>query len=274
MAIKIIATDLDGTLMAPDHLTVTERTKNALFNAHKKGVKIVIATGRALDFIGDVTKQIPFVDYIIYCNGAAVYDRAADTHIYESKVSPQVTRDFVEYLNARPIHYHIYKDGHSFIQRSAMDYAVFTGLPQAFLEDYMSKVRFCDDMFEVIGDEGAQVIDLFGVAKEYEDEINSMIEHNGLFSATAVKSEVAITANGADKGSAITALCRELSVSFDEVMTFGDASNDCPMLELAGYSFAMDNGADVCKKTAKYIAPSNGEDGVAQMIEKFVLTED
>ena len=66
----------------------------------------------------------------------------------------------------------------------------------------------------------------------------------------------------------ITALCRELSVSFDEVMTFGDASNDCPMLELAGYSFAMDNGADVCKKTAKYIAPSNGEDGVAQMIEK------
>ncbi len=274
MTIKIIATDLDGTLMAPDHLTVTERTKNALLNAHKRGIKIVIATGRALDFIGDVTKQIPFVDYIIYCNGAAVYDRAADAHIYESKVTSQVTREFVEYLNTRLIHYHIYKDGHSFIQHSAMDYAVFTGLPQAFLEDYMSKVRFCDDMLEVIGNEGAQVIDLFGVAKEYENEIKSMIDRNGLSAATAVKSEVAVTAAGADKGNAITALCRELSASFDEVMTFGDAPNDCPMLEIAGYSFAMDNGADICKQTAKYIAPSNAEDGVAQMIEKFVLTED
>ena len=271
MAIKLIATDLDGTLMAPDHMTVTERTKKALFEAHEKGTKIVIATGRALDFIGDVTAQIPFVDYIIYCNGAAVYDRNACAHIYQSTVSPEVTREFVEYINRRPIHYHIYKDGHSHIQRSALNYAAFTGLPQAFLEDYMSKVKLCDDINEVLAGECAQVIDLFSVPEEYQGEIKGMIAAHNLVSATAVPGEVAITAHGADKGSAIRALCSELSLTTDEVMTFGDASNDCPMLEIAGYSFAMENGAEVCKKTAKFVAPSNAEDGVAQMVEKYVL---
>ena len=62
MAVKIIATDLDGTLMAPDHLTVTEPTKSALAAAHDKGIKIAVATGRALSFTEGVTKQVPFAD--------------------------------------------------------------------------------------------------------------------------------------------------------------------------------------------------------------------
>jgi len=271
MAIKLIATDLDGTLMAPDHMTVTERTKNALIQAHDKGVKIVIATGRALNFIKDVTDQIPFVDYIIYCNGAAVYDCKSGKHIYQSCVSPEDAADFVNYVNERPIHYHIYKDGNSYIQRSALQHSAFTGLPEAFLQDYMSKVVLCDDIHSIIGDDGAQVIDLFSIPEEYRSEIGDMIKSKNLVVTSAIPNEVAITAQGADKGSAIRNLCDSLRISSDEVMTFGDAPNDCPMLEFAKYSFAMDNGSPICKKTAKHVAPSNAENGVAQMIEEYVL---
>ena len=48
MSIKLIATDLDGTLMSPDHITITDYTVSALEKAHNKGVKIAIATGRPL----------------------------------------------------------------------------------------------------------------------------------------------------------------------------------------------------------------------------------
>ena len=75
MSIKLIATDLDGTLMSGDHLTVSPRTVAALQAAHDRGVCLAIATGRTLDFIDHVTAQVPFVDYVIYSNGAAVYDR-------------------------------------------------------------------------------------------------------------------------------------------------------------------------------------------------------
>ena len=57
--IKLIATDLDGTLMAPDHLTVTDRTYNALKKAHDKGIKIAVATGRPMTLIDNVISQVP-----------------------------------------------------------------------------------------------------------------------------------------------------------------------------------------------------------------------
>ena len=62
--IKLIASDLDGTLMSPDHLTVSDKTKKALFSSHEKGIKIAIATGRALSFTAGVTAQIPFADML------------------------------------------------------------------------------------------------------------------------------------------------------------------------------------------------------------------
>ena len=54
MAVKIITLDLDGTLMSPDHLTVSQENKDALRAAHEKGVKIAVATGRTLAIMGDV----------------------------------------------------------------------------------------------------------------------------------------------------------------------------------------------------------------------------
>ena len=86
MAVKLIASDLDGTLMATDHMTVAERTKNALVAAHNKGIKIAIATGRTLTFTNSVTAQIPFVDYVVSSNGAAVYDRNAGEYVYSTLV--------------------------------------------------------------------------------------------------------------------------------------------------------------------------------------------
>lgn len=66
MSIKLIATDLDGTLMAPDHLTVTKRTYDALKSSHDKGIRLAVATGRSMVLIDNVISQVPFVDYIIY----------------------------------------------------------------------------------------------------------------------------------------------------------------------------------------------------------------
>ena len=98
MAVKLIASDLDGTLMAPDHMTVSERTKKALLDAHEKGIKIAIATGRTLHFTDSVTAQIPFVDYVVSSNGAAVYDRNAGEYVYSTLVPNKVALEAVEFL--------------------------------------------------------------------------------------------------------------------------------------------------------------------------------
>lgn len=270
MAVKLIATDLDGTLMAPDHMTVTQRTKNSLFAAHEKGIKIAIATGRTLHFTDSVTEQIPFADYVISSNGAAVYDRNAEKYVYSTLVPNKVALEAVDLLNSLPVHYHIYLGGRIYIQNSAMQYTADTGLPEDFLQEFLSKVTLCDDLKSVIGESDVEVIDVFSMG-ESEAAIVELFEKKNLVMTSAVRGELAATAVGADKGTAIGGLCGVLGITADEVMTFGDADNDCPMLEFAGLSFSMENGRDICKSVAKAVAPSNAEDGVAQMIEKYAL---
>ena len=270
MAVKLIASDLDGTLMATDHMTVAERTKNALVAAHNKGIKIAIATGRTLTFTNSVTAQIPFVDYVVSSNGAAVYDRNAGEYVYSTLVPNADALEAVDFLNALPVHYHIYMGGKIYIQKTALNYAANTGLPEEFLADFISRVTLVDDLKQAIGENGVEVIDVFSMG-ENETAIVDFFKSKNLVMTSAVRGELAATALGADKGTALGGLCGVLGISADEVMTFGDAENDCPMLEFAGLSFAMENGNDICKKSAKAVAPSNAVDGVAQMIEKYCL---
>lgn len=271
MAIKIIATDLDGTLMAPDHLTVTERTKNALRSAHDKGVKITIATGRALNFTNGVTSQIPFADYVICSNGASVYDRNNNKFIYTNLVLPEITEEAVRLLNTLPVYYNIYIDGNIYAQKGADVFFGNLNLPKEFLEDFVSKLIICDDILETTKGKGAELIDVFFSDENSKKIILDFFEEKGLFLASALGGVVSATAQGSDKGTALKGLCDILGLTSDEAMTFGDASNDATMLKYAYYSFSMENGDTVCKESARFSAPSNADDGVAQMVEKYCL---
>ena len=271
MAIKIIATDLDGTLMAPDHLTVTERTRKALSDAHDKGIKISIATGRALNFTEGVTKQIPFADYVICSNGASVYDRNNNSFIYTNLVSPEITAEAIALLNSLPVYYNIYMEGRIFAQKGADAFFGNLNLPTAFLEDFVSRLIICDDISDVTKGKGAELIDVFFSDENSKKIILDFFDEKGLFLASALGGVVSATAQGSDKGTALKGLCDILGILPEEAMTFGDASNDATMLEYAHYSFAMENGDEICKNSARFSAPSNADDGVAQMIEKYAL---
>ena len=75
---------------------------------------------------------------------------------------------------------------------------------------------------------------------------------------------------GVNKGAALDGMCKALGITADECMAFGDAGNDCEMLEYAKYSFAMANGTQECKQSAKYETKSNAEDGVAHGIMRYL----
>lgn len=271
MSIKIIATDLDGTLMSPDHITVTPSTKQALFDAHNSGVKIAVATGRALSFTEGVTKQIPFADYVICSNGASVYDRNNKEFIYTNLVSSDLTAEAVKLLDSLPVYYNIYMDGEIYARDGAEKYFTRSDLPSVFLDEFVSKLKVCKDMGETVEGKGAELIDVFYGNEEIKNIIFDFFESKGLVLVSALSGVVSATAPGSDKGTALDGLCKITGVSPNEAMAFGDASNDATMLKYAYYSFAMENGDEICKKVARFSAPSNGDEGVARMVEKYVL---
>ena len=76
-----------------------------------------------------------------------------------------------------------------------------------------------------------------------------------------------ISEHGVSKGEALLRICRYLGADPDGCIAFGDYANDIPMLRYAGLSFAMENAAPSVQAAADYVAPSNAEDGVAQVLE-------
>lgn len=271
MSIKIIATDLDGTLMAPDHTTVTSRTKEALRKAHESGVKIAIATGRTLGFITPVTEQIPFVDYVIFSNGASVYDCNAEKIVYRNHISAEDTADFLKKLDGLSVYYNVYSDGRVYLQKNKQQYYTNDELPPKFLELFMAAATPCENLSETLSGKSAEIVAVYTENKELTDEIRAYFEAKNLLVTASLKDEIEATSSSADKGTALSGLCRLLNISPCEAMAFGDAMNDMPMINFAEHSFAMENGCNELKSTAKFICPSNAEDGLAQMVEKYVL---
>ena len=273
MNIKIIASDLDGTLLAPDHISVTPRTISALSAAHSQGVKIAISTGRTLSLIKDVAEKLPFVDYIIYSNGAGVFDCKEKKTVFVEPVEKSKSEKITSLLDELGVYYNLYADGNIYLT-PASDTSIFekVDLPKGFLHQFLSASVTVTDIRTATYDKKTELIVVYFAPDEAREKIMNLVNELGnLHTVSSFSDNIEIMSEKASKGNAVKAICDILGCTNANAMTFGDAWNDCSMLEFADHSFAMANGDDKCKQSAKNICPSNAEDGVAQMIEKFVI---
>ncbi len=271
MAVKLIVCDLDGTLMSTDHTTVTPRTIRALRSAHERGIKTAIATGRCLALTDGVTQQLEFIDYVITGNGAAAYDRAAKKNICTDSIQNETAKKVIEYFLDKEVFFEVYVNGRSQYQLGTEKYFCNEGFPEGFIDEVQSVMDGHGDLLEYLGDRDIEKITLYSVKdSDYCAYKSKMLEY-GLNAVTSFPGNLEATAQGASKGTALKMLCEKLKIDRSQVMSFGDAENDCSMLEYAGLSFAMENGSDACKASAKYITESNADDGVARAVEKYAL---
>ena len=279
MSIKLIVTDLDGTLMAPDHTTVTERTRRALKEAHDKGVKTAIATGRTISLIGMVTNQVDFIDYVIYSNGAAVYDRVNKKLIYTSFFDTENALELAKFLDSEPVFYEIYANGWSYIRNDKVSLFDMGNLPKDFIDEITKHTVFVDDMCEIIKKSDVEKFNISSMAPERAEYITEKLisfkdtEWTSSLPGSKVQNQMEFMKKGVNKGAAIKGMCSVLGISPESVMAFGDAQNDCSMLELAGWSFAMGNACEECRQTAKYITDTNANNGLAKAVEEYVLNK-
>lgn len=266
----LIACDLDGTLMSPDHMTVTKRTYNALLTAHEKGVKIAIATGRTLGFTDSVTEQIPFVDYVIYSNGACVYDRSQKKDVYRNRLTTEQTAEILKTLSEMELYYNAYVDGEIYVQRNKAQFYKNHELPQRFLEQFMRIAHECEDMEKELLGREAEIIAMYSMNSDQMDGMLSKFNDRGLHITSSLPDELEVTAPGVNKGTAIVGLCEAAGFNTAEVMAFGDAMNDYEMIKSVGLSYAMGNACEELKAAAKFVTLTNAEDGVAAAIEKIL----
>lgn len=270
--IKLIALDLDGTLMSEDHITVSEGNKKALRMAREAGARIAVSTGRTLSIIGNIAEQVPEIDYIIYSNGTAVFDRANNKRIYENAMPWETGKRILKYLDQFPVFSEIYSGGNSYAQEDRLRYFPQDIFPREFVDEAIKGMVFCGSAAETLQGKSIEKFTVYVFDGKLYKEIWDFFSSSDDFAVTSsFPGSIDITKKDADKGAALKNMCELLGITAGECMAFGDAANDIPMLSFAKYGFAMENASEPCKAAAKYHTGSNAEDGVAQGICRIMF---
>ena len=268
--IRIIALDLDGTLLNSDK-QLTDRTRAALERAARAGIEIVPTTGRFYGAMPQIIRELPFVRYTITINGAEVADLQTGQVIYKAELPWQQAVEIMSFLDTLPVLYDCYMDNAAFMTaafRDRIDELVSIPHYQKMLRELRKPVPELK-AFVAGQQHGIQKMQFF---TNLPDLRLKMLEElprlfDGLSVSSAVVDNVEINQTHANKGEALMALASHLGVPREGVMSFGDGLNDLTMLHAAGVGVAMANACPEAKEAADHITLSCDEDGVAAAIE-------
>ncbi len=280
MSIKLIVTDLDGTFLNSNHVTIPQENIEAFKKAHDMGVKVAIASGRTKILTDYLVEQLPFIDYLITSNGACVYDLKTNKEVCSTLMSNAQSVEIFNILDEYDLLYEIYFNGDCYM--NSKSYSMFNEknvAPHIFalLKDFIKEVP---DLSALLGNQGMEKLNILSLSAKQREEIEEKVSRLGEFSyaSSFPKDEckdgnLEITHINSNKGYAVKCLAESLGLESQNVMCFGDGENDCTMLEFADYSFAMANGSDYAKNSAKYVADTNDNGGVAKAIKQYVFGE-
>jgi Cof subfamily protein (haloacid dehalogenase superfamily) len=268
MSIKLIAIDIDGTLVN-NNREITSEVFEAIQKAKAAGVKIVIATGRPLLGVQPILKALNLLDagdYVITYNGALVQATATGEAFIEE---PLTYDDYLEIeMESRrldtPLHSitmsTIYTHNRD-ISRYTINEAYITGLPLKYrTAEEMAKHEIVKMMY--IDDPDKLDITRANLPQRFWERYN-IVQSTPFY--------LEILNKNASKGLAVQHLADKLGITYEETMAIGDEENDRSMLEAVGNPVVMANGNPELKKIAKYITKSNEASGVAYAINEWVL---
>lgn len=276
--IKIIALDLDGTLLdSQKRLSAANRA--ALARAAEKGALIVPTTGRFFGMMPEAIRDLPFVRYAITINGAQVYDRETDTAIVREEIPLGQAIGIMTLLDRYDVIYDCYRSNWGWMTASMQEKAELYATDEHYLKMIRQFRKPVDELkahLKATESEGnVQKIMLFsrnepgkeGCLTDISRELAAQFPEIKVTSSTRNNLELNIAT--AHKGNALRRFAEHLGLGLENCMAFGDGMNDFTMVEAAGIGVAMANAADGVKRVAKLVTVSNDEDGVAKALAQF-----
>lgn len=263
---KLIATDLDGTLLT-DKREITEYTKDILKQAVDKGVDFVICTGRMYDSLKYILPQLPFCRYAITCMGAEIYDNFEKKRIYEKNLPEEYAQIMVKFAIENNIHMNIYID--NILYTNSLDkYS-----ERYFIETTSLGTQIEGDVLQFIKGKKISKLIYIGEPENMEvagKKITELLDGKVNICASN-KRYVEMSAIDAQKDITLNMLADKLNIKKNEMIVFGDSGNDMAMLKNTGFSVCVGNGWDEAKKVSNIIVESNNNDGVARTVRRLIL---
>lgn len=267
MNYKMIVLDLDDTLLKNDG-TISRKTKKALIRAQNAGVTVVLASGRPTYAIRKFALELDMANhggFIVSYNGAKIIDCQLDTEVFGQNLKKEMLYELYDLSKQHGAYIQTYVDD-KIIASETNEYTdieqEITGMEIVTVKDFKSYIE--DDVVKAI------ILQEPEKLKHIEEKLRPIIG-NRMYMTISKPFFLEFMNADVDKSRSVDRLCKHLNIMRQEVIAIGDSYNDITMITSAGLGVAMKNAVESAKRVAKYITDDNENDGVAKVIDKFIL---
>ena len=271
MTIKLIATDMDGTLLDPKGQVDLPRLEKLLDQLEERGIRFVIATGneihRVKQLLGHLTERI----VLIVANGARIFE--GNQLLQAQTWDDDMVNRALEFFKDRECQdqFVVTSMNGGFVKEGTVFTQLENFMTPEMIELFYQRMNFVEELeSHLFG--GVLKMSLV-VGEERSDSVLEEINHLFNGHVQAVSSGygcIDILQSGIHKAWGLQELLKRWDIKAEEIMAFGDSENDVEMLQLAGIAYAMENADDKAKAVATDFAPSNSQAGVYQVLEDWL----
>ena len=284
--IKLIASDMDGTLLNHNHKIPKENVKLINF-AKNQGIEFVVATGRAYyEALPALNEENINCDVISF-NGGIVYDKNGNI----ISITPMLPKDLyytIEILKSFDISYQLYTKNTIYTTSIETDINAYIDLirsngyepdvehlraeaQQKLDAGYITEVENIELYLNEKENPPIKIIAISNDISKLENAAKLLSENTSISVTSSGANNIEIMDKNATKGEALKEIAKIYGINLENAIAIGDNLNDQAMLDIVGYSVAMKNGNTILKEQAKYVTEkTNSEGGVADTIFKLI----
>lgn len=272
MDYKIIVLDLDGTLTNRDKV-ITPRTKEALMKAQDRGKIVVLASGRPTPGVMPLAEELNLKEYggyILSFNGGMIVSCKTGEIVFSRQLPAEINSRVIDLALEHRVDIITYEGGRIVASDAAYQYIA---LESRVCHMEVTEIRDLEEMKRyvtfpvpkfILTDDGDYLITI-------EPKVKAALgKHYSVYRSDPYYLEV--LPKGIDKANSLERFLERTGYKREEMIACGDGYNDLSMIRFAGLGVAMENGVLPVRQAADYITLSNNEDGVAHVVEKFMLS--
>jgi Cof subfamily protein (haloacid dehalogenase superfamily) len=269
MSYKLVALDLDGTLLHDD-LHIPQENIDTIQRLHRKGIEFVFVTGRPDPMTMQYVEALGIPVMVIANNGASLRRNESKEILYAKYIEEQPLAKALQILRKNNVYFRIYSlDAVASFNEDEFD---VTKNKYAHISTRIAQhMQF--DIIKSVNDIEFDVIKMFCLFDEPAELALVLEELSGLSGLSAIQGSALsldIMAEGVSKGNALMRYAAAKDITMQRIIAIGDNYNDLSMLQVAGMPVAMQNAEAVAKNVAQMITASNNEAGVAKALQKLI----
>lgn len=276
MKYKIIAVDMDGTLLNDDK-HISDYNLEMIEKAVSLGIKFIIASGRlpsGLKFYEDtVGKTQP----MLCCNGGVILDEDRNA-IYSNFLNREALFRIMDVLREnKDTYYHFYSDDVIFSEHFGYAVERFYKFNNTVDRKYRIEIRLIPDAKQYIEKKNMEVNKIVVIDEDlsYLEALREKIENiEGVEVTKSSIDNIEINAAGTNKGMGLRVLAEHYGIPIEECIAIGNDENDISMIKCAGLGVAVQNARDYIKEVADFVTERDNNNGaIGEVIEKFILNK-